>query len=681
MKRHRLLAFLLVVVFVTSATAKDLVETTAGPYEIWIPATWAKTAIVEHIPRHALYSAVAWKAHQSNPTLILKGDYSCRPQHWAIRLPSLHLGSEAYDAAEAGSGPTAPQILIHKAIEWAGIDEDGQVDPARAVKYLQTLRDEMEHPGEKDPWYGNPVFVDAELQFVSARKRIDFRGGHGYRMLAQWNDESRFAQRGRLHYLFLGLSDDGSSQIIATIPIDLPGLPTEKDTVHLGWDIKAYEIFSQEFGTYEKAVQKWLSKNSQRTTPSLDKLDAMMASIHTPPSGVVDDRTCNIQRLLAGCVVPRADFRDVPLREAIDYLKKRMHDLDPGRRGLGLALSLYPGNRDDSVNADTLPETRFNLSLTNAPLAEVFDKLTSQVGLRYIVVDCGVLLVPLDCDEKAINTREWPVTPEILLRFGYQTGDELAAAMEAQGIGFPEGAWARLSEDGQRLTVKNTEANLRFINVIAGPSYTVPVALPRKELRIARKKLTNIILPKVEFKNAPVRNALKALEKLGAQFDPERKGIAISVVPEVDADATPPASADSTQKGWIHALPPSKSPRVTISLENVSLGEALSTIANSASLAWEFDGRGVRVMPLIMMGDGDPTREWKITPEMLYATGYRTGSDIKAFLIGKGIPFPQGTVASLVRNQTLLAARNTRENLELVEGLLYPDNDGTADGR
>ena len=274
----RLLFFL--ACFALSSLAEEPATITAGPFEIKAPTAWAKTAIVEKVPILPVYTQAEWKQYKANPMNILKPGYSCRPQHWAIRLPVLHIEDEPYDRKKVGDNFVAPQILIHKADEWDAASKNGEIDPVTAAKYIAKLRDEMEK-ANKEMRYGDPCFVDAEFHFETGRKRIDFKGGHGYRMLAQWTIEADFVHRGMLHYLFIGLSDDNTCQIVATIPVNLSGLPGKwEEGKHLGFSEKPYGKFTQDFDAYEKAVQKWLSDNLSKITPSLDALDSMIASLH-----------------------------------------------------------------------------------------------------------------------------------------------------------------------------------------------------------------------------------------------------------------------------------------------------------------------------------------------------------------------------------------------------------------
>jgi len=258
---------------------------TAGPFSVTAPAAWADGVIVEKVPMSPVYDQRAWQEYQAaeakrkispqEPAADLEPSYENRPEHWAIRFPKLALPGQHFAPKEAGGDPTAPQILIHKAVDWAGAYRDGSFDAAASRKMTKKLRAMVE---DRDP-KKSPVFMDAELAFVAGRKKLRFSGGHGFRVLAQWNTEADFVRKGRLHYLFLGLSDDGSCQIVATFPIDVPGLPEDSTREHLGFSTTSDDGFTKRFPKYERAVKEWLTANAAKARPSLTELDAMMSSL------------------------------------------------------------------------------------------------------------------------------------------------------------------------------------------------------------------------------------------------------------------------------------------------------------------------------------------------------------------------------------------------------------------
>lgn len=248
---------------------------TAGSFLINVPDGWAEKAIIEKVPLLPLYSKEDWQAFQANKENILKPGYNNRPQHWALRFPSARPAGVAFNAKEAGDSPTAPQILIHKADEWAVVGTDGVHEEKPAAEVLKQLRQELKEPTPRPP-----AFVDGALTFTCLKKPLKFRGGEGIRMITQWTFEPTLATLGELHYLFLGLSDDSTCQIIATFPVGLPGLPkADPKAEHLGRSMARYEGLEKHFADYTADVKKWLEAHAAEMNPSLEVLDEVMQSL------------------------------------------------------------------------------------------------------------------------------------------------------------------------------------------------------------------------------------------------------------------------------------------------------------------------------------------------------------------------------------------------------------------
>lgn len=251
----------------------------AGPFAVAIPTEWRRTAIIEKVPIQPLYSREAWADLQENKRRILKPGYGCRPQHWALRLPAALPNGVRFDRQNVGDDSTAPQILIHKASEWAVAFTNGEHEETKAAELLRSMRKDMDQALTHDDPHLSPGFMDASLSFMCLKRRIDFTGGHGVRMVAQWIIEPELMRLGELHYLFLGMSDDSSCQIIATFPLGLPGLPTGDDKSHLGRSTENYADLSNSFDRYEADAKQWLKDHVQEINPSLQTLDAMMQSL------------------------------------------------------------------------------------------------------------------------------------------------------------------------------------------------------------------------------------------------------------------------------------------------------------------------------------------------------------------------------------------------------------------
>ncbi|MCW1886888.1 hypothetical protein OKA04_19265 [Luteolibacter flavescens] len=271
----------------TGSTAVDTdPRVQAGPFSVEVPLDWKPSARVEEVPANPLYTTGEWqqvvKAREANEVpAVYKPQFASRPRHWAIRLPGSLPKDLNRDPGDPGESPTAPQILIHKADEWAAIFTDGVDGKDKSAETILKLREGMDAAIKGEGKAVVPAFMDASLSFQCLRKRIDFEGGHGVRLLAQWTTEPELLRENQLHYLFLGLSDDDSCQIIATFPVTLPGLPEEYVTKaeHLGRSTERHEELGQNFEAYEKDAAAWLEQHAAEINPGLETLDKMLETL------------------------------------------------------------------------------------------------------------------------------------------------------------------------------------------------------------------------------------------------------------------------------------------------------------------------------------------------------------------------------------------------------------------
>ncbi len=250
----------------------------AGPFSISVPEKWSKTAIIEKVPIHPLYSPKAWGDLQKDGKSLMKPGYNSRPQHWALRFPAALPQGIQFSREHAGDDPTAPQILIHKADEWGVAYTDGKHEDVKVADFLQRLRKNNDEALIDGNPIRSPAITNSQM-YDCLRRRIDFMGGHGIRLVTQWGQEANLMRFGELHYFFLGMSDDNSCQIIASFPINLPGLPNAEDKNHLGHGIENYDEFTSNYPEYVEDAEKWLQTKEHEITPSIQTLDRVMQSL------------------------------------------------------------------------------------------------------------------------------------------------------------------------------------------------------------------------------------------------------------------------------------------------------------------------------------------------------------------------------------------------------------------
>ena len=256
------------------------------------------------------------------------------------------------------------------------------------------------------------------------------------------------------------------------------------------------------------------------------------------------------------------------------------------------------------------------------------------------------------------------------------------------------------------------------------------------------QKLNSIIIPRVEFRDASVREAIDFLRQQAAANDPnpdEKKGVDIvlrlaplgQIAPppipvepaqtQVSPSGTPPDAARPNAVTTPIPVKPIVNPavvtsapispseaRITITLNQIPLGEALRYIAAQAGLKIKVEPYAVSIIPITEQSNDLITKEYRVPPGFLntsvnpgpsalemgaYKTGAAagpaapagTGKDTeestgghqlvkregaKEFLEAQGVPFPPGASAHFLPQSSRLIVRNTADNLELVDAIV-----------
>ncbi|HJT44843.1 MAG TPA: Amuc_1098 family type IV pilus outer membrane protein [Chthoniobacterales bacterium] len=258
------------------------------------------------------------------------------------------------------------------------------------------------------------------------------------------------------------------------------------------------------------------------------------------------------------------------------------------------------------------------------------------------------------------------------------------------------------------------------------------------------QKLNAIVIPRVEFRDASVREAIDFLRQQAAANDPnpdEKKGVDIVLrlaplgqiappsvpvdqvqgnggagAPATSPEAAPPgAPTKPTVAKPIVASAPVSSPaispsdaRITITLNQIPLGEALRYIASQAGLKVKVEPYAVSIIPISEQSNDLITKEYRVPPGFIstsvnigpsalsqaaYKTGATTaapgvtgtGKDTeestgghqlvnregaKEFLESQGVQFPTGASAHFLPQSSRLIVRNTADNLELVDAIV-----------
>ena len=226
----------------------------------------------------------------------------------------------------------------------------------------------------------------------------------------------------------------------------------------------------------------------------------------------IDTRgTSLINRKLDEIVIPRIDFRDATIREALDFIKQRAVALDtteqdPSRRGINIVLKAAADSPEASA--------RITLSLNDIPLRAAIDYVAKAANLKLKIEPHAVAVVPQSEPTDILITKEYKVPPGFITSLpagqpstlqgpGGQTiapGSQPAIQarsgarefLEAQGVTFPQGASANFIASSSRLIIKNTQANLDLIDTLVETQMTAPPSQVEIESKFLEVTQTNL---------------------------------------------------------------------------------------------------------------------------------------------------------------------------------------------
>lgn len=213
-------------------------------------------------------------------------------------------------------------------------------------------------------------------------------------------------------------------------------------------------------------------------------------------------------------------------------------------------------------------------------------------------------------------------------------------------------------------------------------------------------RLNRIIIPKIELHDATIREAVEFLKQRSRDLDSTtddpklKKGVNIVLklpstptMPETPAEATAVPAPD--------AAPTSPTvtadTKITLSLSNVPLIEALRYLTELAGLKYKVEPFAVSIVPITENTDELLTKEYRVPPGFIPANvagtdsaapvagrpsdsmnEVRVASRQKAqeFLMSQGVPFPPDTFAQYTPAGSKLFVRNTQNALDLIDTLV-----------
>jgi len=122
----------------------------------------------------------------------------------------------------------------------------------------------------------------------------------------------------------------------------------------------------------------------------------------------------------------------------------------------------------------------------------------------------------------------------------------------------------------------------------------------RKESREAkvRRKLESIVIPKIEFRQADIRDILELLAQLSAELDPDKEGVNIILNLHVPGKKRPKREEHFMEKSDEKRTTSPWDVPVTFTARTLSLAETLNVVSQMGGLKYRVEGNTVMVVPV-----------------------------------------------------------------------------------
>jgi general secretion pathway protein D len=188
------------------------------------------------------------------------------------------------------------------------------------------------------------------------------------------------------------------------------------------------------------------------------------------------------------------------------------------------------------------------------------------------------------------------------------------------------------------------------------------------------QKLSSIFIPSIDFTDASIEDATGFLSSESKRLDPEHKGVNFIIQPEASTSAKP----------------------ITLSLNNVPLGEALRYICQLAGVKDKIEDYAISIVPFNANTDDLISRTFNVQPSFVAPPAENTdttaatgvagrpinpniapvmpttegGDTVLAALEAKGVKFPPGASAVYTPTTGQLTVVDTADQMDLLEELV-----------
>lgn len=212
-----------------------------------------------------------------------------------------------------------------------------------------------------------------------------------------------------------------------------------------------------------------------------------------------------ISEKIKNIIIPKLEFFELPLNEAINQVKKKAFLLDasevnPNKKGINIVLQL------NSLNLTN--EKKITLSLTDIPLKEALNYIAQQADLVLRMEPYAIVLIPQGDFQEQLIIKKYKIPSSIIDSFFFlkkisKSKENLAFKdnkeeflpkefLMSQGITFPDGSFTYYLPSTNTLIIKNNQSNLDLLDSILSSSAEDKVGQVEIETRFLEVKQNNL---------------------------------------------------------------------------------------------------------------------------------------------------------------------------------------------
>jgi hypothetical protein len=208
-------------------------------------------------------TGLGFTAQASTTPAQLEPDVWAEPEHLELLFPGYPLANTRH----------TPHLSLYDA------DRFREVNPNAGpmLDELQSLLQTQPAAPEVVPLLS--VFGAAQM-ITTGVEYLDFEGGTGVRLVTQYGQAVWPINNFDLFYAFTGLSDDGSTLIVAIMPVANAALPDDPDEIVSG-DMEGFMAGYEDYIVSTEAMLNAAAPGSY--TPNIELLDDLMRSIQLTP--------------------------------------------------------------------------------------------------------------------------------------------------------------------------------------------------------------------------------------------------------------------------------------------------------------------------------------------------------------------------------------------------------------